>query len=131
MSYTAGADDPLLTVEQFEQLPEEDEFRIELVRGRMVREPRPGAEHSTLTGWLYEKLSAHVRARGLQEKVVEYLDASTREVWVVDPAARQVTVYRSGGETFLLREADALEGGGVVPDFSLPLAELFGATSLR
>ncbi len=71
MTYPAGAGEPLLTVEQFERLPEEDEFRIELVRGRMLREPRPGAEHSQLTGWLFRRLAAHVEAHGLGIALVD------------------------------------------------------------
>ncbi|MGH7588021.1 MAG: Uma2 family endonuclease [Gemmatimonadota bacterium] len=37
----------LLTLEEFERLPD-DEFRTELVRGRLVREPPAGMDH----GWL-------------------------------------------------------------------------------
>lgn len=37
----------LMTLDEFEQLPEEDEHLLELSRGVLVREPRPGASHGT------------------------------------------------------------------------------------
>jgi Uma2 family endonuclease len=60
-----SGDPPLLTIEQFEQLPEEDAHRIELVRGRVLREPRPGYQHGWLIGELYSALKAHVDANRL------------------------------------------------------------------
>jgi Uma2 family endonuclease len=45
--------DRLLTIEEYERLPEDDRYRVELVRGRLVREPQPAEEH----GWLEVKLS--------------------------------------------------------------------------
>lgn len=62
---------------------------------------------------------------GMQRKVLEYLDAGTRLVWVIEPRSRTVTEYRSSSEVRVLREPDMLEAGNVVPDFQLPVAELF------
>src|SRR5688572_6455978 len=53
MPRAANHDDRLLTIEEYEELPEDDRFRFELVRGRLVREPQPAEEH----GWLEVKLS--------------------------------------------------------------------------
>ena len=41
-------DESLLTVEEFEHLPEEAAYLLELVRGRVVRKPRPGHEHARI-----------------------------------------------------------------------------------
>lgn len=174
-----------LTVEQFEQLPEEDRYRIELVRGMIVREPRPGGEHGVVSSELFARLDRHVRAAELgrvlvetgfrlpgsaatvrgpdvaflarerfpartprsfwdvapdlavevisptdrwtrvQDTAFDYLDAGTREVWVVDPVARRVTVYRSRTEIIVLGAESMLTGGAVLPGFELPLTELF------
>lgn len=62
----------------------------------------------------------------LYGKAIDYLEAGTREVWVVDPQTRTVTVFRPDGGLRLLREADALEGGDILPGFRLPVAEIFG-----
>lgn len=57
--------DEFLTIEEYKQLPEDDRYRTELVRGRLAREPQPGEEH----GWLEVRLSHHlygfVEANGL------------------------------------------------------------------
>jgi Uma2 family endonuclease len=43
MAYSAPADsDRTLTFEEFEQLPEEELYKLELVRGLLIREPKPG-----------------------------------------------------------------------------------------
>jgi hypothetical protein len=52
--------DHLLTIEEFERLPEEDAFRVELVRGRLVREPRPAALHGWVQLHLGSMLLNHV-----------------------------------------------------------------------
>lgn len=55
----------LLTLEDFERLSEQDAHRTELVRGRVVREPRPGARHGWLVQKLFGALQPHVEQRGL------------------------------------------------------------------
>jgi Uma2 family endonuclease len=168
-------------------MPEEDAYRVELVRGRIVREPPPAEAHGWLSselGWAIrsfarehdlgivvtntsfllhvdpptvrlpdaafiakeslpagglslkkfwrvaphlavEVLSPSNTALEIQEKVLEYLECGTRLVWVVDPASRCVTVYRSREDIRLLKEQDVLEGDDVLPGFRLQLAELF------
>ena len=63
--------------------------------------------------------------REVLEKVGEYLGAGTRLVWVVDPGARAVSVYRSLSEVVTLREDGFLDGGDVLPGFRCPLSDLF------
>lgn len=73
-----------------------------------------------------EILSPSNSASAMQSKVLEYLDAGTRAVWVVDPRRRAVTVYRSARDIRILTGAEELDGGDVLPGFRLPLLELFG-----
>jgi Uma2 family endonuclease len=61
----------------------------------------------------------------VQQKVRDYLEAGSRLVWIVAPAARTVTVYRPDGSARLLREHETLEGEDVLPGLSIPLAEVF------
>ncbi|HXV85300.1 MAG TPA: Uma2 family endonuclease [Gemmatimonadales bacterium] len=61
----------------------------------------------------------------LHAKAQEYLEAGTDLVWVVDPDSRRVVLYRPGRTAATLSEGDALDGGDVLPGFSLPLALLF------
>ena len=62
----------------------------------------------------------------IHSKVLDYLNAGSRLVWVVDPAARSVAVYRSRKEIRLLSGADELDGEEVLPGFRLRLEDLFG-----
>ena len=64
-------------------------------------------------------------------KVAEYLDVGVRLVWVVDPANRTVTTYAADRSARLLAEADALDGGDVVPGFRCLVAELFAGVRRR
>jgi Uma2 family endonuclease len=59
------------------------------------------------------------------EKVLEWLDAGTRMVIVVDPWKRWVTVYHSRDDIHVLGEDGVLDGGDVVPGWSMQVAELF------
>jgi Uma2 family endonuclease len=72
-----------------------------------------------------EVVSAWDRASEVASKAVEWLDAGVRLVWIVDPQARQATVYRPGAAGTVLREDGVLEGEDVLLGFRLPLASLF------
>jgi Uma2 family endonuclease len=61
----------------------------------------------------------------VEAKVARWLAAGCRMVVVVNPERRAATVYRSLNEVRLLTEGDVLDGGEVVPGWTLPLRELF------
>ncbi|MGH7544526.1 MAG: Uma2 family endonuclease [Gemmatimonadota bacterium] len=176
----------LLTIEEFERLPD-DEWRCELVRGVVVREPPAGFEHGRVAMRVSLLLARFVEEHGLgevlasetgfvlfeepptvrapdaafvaegrvpspappgfgrlapdlavevvspsntiaqiQSKVLDYLDAGSRLVWIVDPTTRSVAVYRSRKEIRLLSGADELDGEDVLPGFRVGLEEVFG-----
>lgn len=66
-----------------------------------------------------EVLSPGDRVSEVEQKVQEYPQAGTRLVWVVSPKMRTVTVYRSLTDIEVLTENDTLDGGDVVPGFSV------------
>lgn len=66
------------------------------------------------------------RQTAIQQKTLDHLRAGARLVWIVDPVARTVTVYRPDGSARVLQESDTLEGEDVLRDFTLPLSEIFG-----
>ena len=72
-----------------------------------------------------EVLSPTDRLPEVRDKVEEWLSAGTRLVWLVDPAAHTVTVYRTLDDLQLLSEHDVLDGGQVVPGFACRVRELF------
>jgi Uma2 family endonuclease len=61
----------------------------------------------------------------LAEKVEEYLAAGVRLVWVVDPTAQRVLVYRADGTGTILRADDELSGEDVLPGFRCRVGDLF------
>jgi Uma2 family endonuclease len=67
----------------------------------------------------------------IHHKVMDYLDAGSRLVWVVDPGSRTVTVYRSREAIRLLTEGELLEGGDVLPGFHVEVSELLGRQRSR
>lgn len=61
----------------------------------------------------------------VMQAVLDYLEAGTPLVWVLDPHARSAAVFRAEESlTFLDDNAD-LHGEDVLPGFSLPVRELF------
>jgi Uma2 family endonuclease len=61
----------------------------------------------------------------IQRKLGEYFDAGVRLAWVIDPRKRTARVHRSARRSRLVREHQSLDGGDVLPGFSVRLADLF------
>lgn len=61
----------------------------------------------------------------LDEKWRDYRAAGTTLMWVIDPTERIVTVRESGAPDRRLATTDALNGGSVLPGFSLAVERLF------
>ena len=72
-----------------------------------------------------EVLSPSNTASEMNDKVLLYLEAGTRLVWVVDPRRRIVVIHTPDRLARTLVVGDTLDGGDVLPGFTLPLAELF------
>ena len=53
------------------------------------------------------------------------ITSDTKLAWLVDPATKAVTVYRSATPGPTLRDDAVLNGEDVVPGFTLPLGVLF------
>jgi Uma2 family endonuclease len=174
-----------VSLEEFEAMPEETGYRLELSRARVVREPRPAARHGVITGRIFrllleqgeqpghgrvlihngfllsrepptlrepdvafstnaqlpdaipdgfwpfspdlavEVISPSNTVYDINEKVVQYLEAGSHLVWVVDPHTRSVTIYRSLQDATILRGGDELSGEQVIPGLRQSLRELF------
>ena len=72
-----------------------------------------------------EVLSPNDRPGYVQAKVSDYLTAGTALVWVVDPERRKVTVYDGEGGVQVLGEDQQLDGGAVLPGFSVRVRQFF------
>ena len=72
-----------------------------------------------------EVISPNDRYTDVEAKVTEWLEAGVRMVIVVNPRRRAVRVHRSQTDIDDLVEGDVIEGGDVVPDWSMPVSGLF------
>ena len=61
----------------------------------------------------------------MSRKLDEYFLAGVRLVWYVDPKKRTVRVYTSRDISTLLHEKQVLDGGDVLPGFTLSIREWF------
>jgi Uma2 family endonuclease len=59
------------------------------------------------------------------DKIQFYLLYGVRLVWVFDPATSTITVEAPGVEAVVLRPGDTLDGGAVLPGFSVAVADIF------
>ena len=64
-------------------------------------------------------------AREIARKRQEYFAAGVQVVWIVNANARTVEVFTAPDQSTVLHEARTLDGGTVLPGFTLPLQELF------
>ena len=74
-----------------------------------------------------EVLSPDDRPGPVEDKVAMWLVSGATVVWVVDPVAQTVSVHQRGRGATTLHRDDTLTGGPLLPDFALPLRELFPA----
>ena len=88
---------------------------------QLPREPIPGV----FPDLAVEVLSASNTPQEMARKRRDYFTAGTRLVWEVDPRERTVAVYTAPEQFTLLHEQDTLDGGTVLPGFTLPLRQLF------
>lgn len=72
-----------------------------------------------------EVLSKSNTPAEIRRKLGEYFRAGVRLVWVVDPKKRTVRVHTSANRSVLLKEDQSLDGGEVLPGFTMSLRELF------
>ena len=91
-----------------------------------TRQPDPNADaYNPLAPDLaIEVLSPSDDMKHVRIKLTNYLLAGT-VVWLVDPEQGHIEVYEPGQKPRVLTAADTLEGGTVLPGFSLPLKGVF------
>jgi Uma2 family endonuclease len=79
---------------------------------------------------LVPDLAVEVLSKGntkgeMERKLHEYFDAGVSLVWFVQPKTCTVDVYTTPTKVRRLRRDQTLEGGEVLPGFTLPLQKLF------
>lgn len=64
-------------------------------------------------------------SKDVNDKVMQYLDLGVRLVWLIYPSTRTVNIYTPDRTARILTEADVLDGGDVLPGFTLRVADIF------
>jgi Uma2 family endonuclease len=72
-----------------------------------------------------EVVSPNDSFEDVMEKIEQYQRAGVPLIWLVQPRRRAVEVFAIGKPPRLLLENDVLDGGDVVPGFTLPIADIF------
>lgn len=72
-----------------------------------------------------EVVSPSDPAEDLQIKIDQYLRAGAKQVWVLYPKTKRIHVFYAGGSAAMLDESQTLEGGELLPGFSVKVVDLF------
>ncbi|MDQ3694175.1 MAG: Uma2 family endonuclease [Chloroflexota bacterium] len=72
-----------------------------------------------------EIISKFDRPVAVLAKAVSWLEAGVSLVWVVAPASQTVTVISTERDPRTLTVDETLDGGAIVPGFTLPLRDIF------
>jgi Uma2 family endonuclease len=86
---------------------------------------RRGEIPAVVLDLVVEILSKGNSPKEMGRKLDEYFRAGARLVWYVDPRARTVRVYTAPKRSVLLREDQVLDGGDVLPGFSISIRDWF------
>ena len=74
-----------------------------------------------------EVVSPSNSANEVEGKIVEYLKAGVRLVWVVYPTTARIYIHDGSSTVRVIDRDGELDGGDVLPEFRLPLRTLFEA----
>lgn len=88
---------------------------------RVPREPVPDLAPDLAI----EILSTGNTKAEMDRKIREYLAAGVRLVWVLDPPSQSMEVYTSPTHRTLIQGNEVIDGGAVLPGFSVRLSEIF------
>jgi Uma2 family endonuclease len=117
-----GADGPFQLMQKLVRIPDLSFTNWDRLPGRKVPD-EPVAD--VAPDLAVEVLSEGNTREEMERKLKEYFLSEVAVVWFVDPRKRTVRVYTSPDEVTELAESDTLDGGKVLPGFSVPVARLF------
>lgn len=94
-------------------------------------EVEKGAIWRTFPALAVEVLSKSNTQREIDRKIGELFHGGTKLIWVIDPERKVATVYTSPSKFKRFTATDSLDGGKVLPGFSLSLSDLFSSTKRK
>jgi Uma2 family endonuclease len=85
----------------------------------------PGAFWDLGCDLAIEVISPSNTCREMERKLTDYFAAGVQMVWLVYSTTREVVVYRTPQISAILRGDERLEGGDLLPGFSVPVRQIF------
>jgi Uma2 family endonuclease len=92
---------------------------------RLPQDGEPTTKWMIVPDLAVEVISPNDLYGKVKSKIHEYLTAGVREVWIVEPEFKMITIYRSPTDFTVFAEEDELVSEAVLPGFRLKLSELF------
>lgn len=96
-----------------------------ITRSRLPGGPVGKGFARTAPDLVVEVVSPHDTAYEVEEKLMQWLEAGVREVWIVMSPQRTVTIHRAGEPPRTLHEGDSLEIEQLVPGFRCQVRGFF------
>jgi Uma2 family endonuclease len=122
LGYTMGADGPSRLLEGLVRLPDLSYVSWDRMPTKeFPAEPIPGVAPNLAAEVLSEGNTRTEMAR----KLKEYFLAGAELVCVIDPHKRTIAVYTAPDQMTTLTEKETLDGGHVLPGFTMPVKDLF------
>ncbi len=105
------------------QVPDVSFIRAaDMITDWKIEQPYPGAPTMAV-----EVMSPDDKIEEVLRRVRRYLQAGTEQVWVVFPYDKELHQYprETPSTVRIYREGDTLDGGGLLPDFTLIVKDIF------
>ncbi len=122
MGIVLGANGMVRLAPGLVRIPDVSYFRRERIPDRRIPNV-PFAEFAP--DLAVEVLSPSNTTKEMSRKLNDYFKTGVRLVWYVDAETRTVEVFTAVDRSIILRVADTLDGGEVLPGFTLRLSDLF------
>jgi Uma2 family endonuclease len=128
LGQVSGADGSLRLFSGLVRIPDIAFVSWDRMPGRRIpKKPIP----SLAPDLAVEVLSPSNTPREMTLKRRHYFEAGVRLVWIVDPKRRTIAVYTGPDRPARLDASATLDGGDVLPGFTLPLKRLFADLDRR
>jgi Uma2 family endonuclease len=127
IGHVSGADGMIRFKLDLVRIPDVSFIRWDSVADPQEIENPTGAFLEVPPDLAVEVLSPNNTRREMEIKLDEYAKAGVKLVWYIDPERKEVDVYPRGRsrQKRTLGVTDVLDGGDVLPGFSVPVARLF------
>jgi len=97
---------------------------VAFISAKRSPDPLPAELVTIAPDLAVEVISPGNTASDINRKIHELFAAETSLIWIVYPETRTVDVHQSGSAT-TLTESGTLDGGTVLPGFTLPVSQIF------